>query len=106
MVPLSKPRYAGGIHDDAEWDNFVNLLERSFRDQIFGIMDDILLTHEYVGYVHFRDRVLAPVIGRALGEMVARKLINRLIDKGELELYKIEPQGTAGYTVNAIRKLK
>jgi hypothetical protein len=102
-MALSESRDVGELYKNEEYKQFAELLTQLFNDSVIGLINDIQLTHPYVGYTHFRDNVLAPHVGYRLGELSAGLILNHMIETGILETYKVDRGGE--YQVSAIRKV-
>jgi hypothetical protein len=102
-MALSETRDVGELYRSEEYKQFAGLLSELFGPQVLGLVKDIELTHPYVGFTHFRDNVLAPHVARRLGEISSMLILNKLIEDGILETYKVDRGGE--FQVSAIRKV-
>ena len=104
MPPLTESRSNGILSENEEkLAEFSDLLVELFEDRVMGLLSDTLLTHQYAGLTHFRDRILAPGMGNTLGRICSKLVINRLIEQGKLEVVK-RKEDFSEYPISTIVK--
>ena len=104
MAPLNEVRSGNMLRDNEEkMQEFADFLVGLFEDRVNGLLADTLLTHEYAGLTHFRDRILAPGIGNTLGRICAKLVINKMIDDGKLVVVKRQEDFSA-YPISTLVK--
>lgn len=92
-MALDIARDSSPMYENEQLKKLAEELMPMFEDRVYGLISEIAMTHEFVGYVHFRDRVLAPNIGRVLGRYLATVIIDKMIEQGKLETGKFESEG-------------